>query len=48
MLDYLNLPNLKTLKVQDIGKHEILVHVEGVRRDARTARANIWSATGRR
>ena len=35
MLDYLNLPNLKTLKVQDIGEHEILVVVEGVARPAR-------------
>ena len=35
MLDYLNLPNLKTLKVQDIGEHEILVDVEGGARPAR-------------
>ena len=43
MLDYLNLPNVKTLRVHDIGEHEILVDVEGGVRPARCADSNCKS-----
>ena len=43
MLDYLNLPNVKTLRVHDIGEHEILVDVEGGVRPARCPDSNCSS-----